>query len=724
MPQIIEGKIKTDTGITLPGVAVSNGLDIVQTDGKGMYALPKYDGTRFVSITTPAGYAVPRFYNDLQQSTDRNFVLQENPAGLSPEFSFVQITDMHISTERRAFSHHLKDDLARIYEDVGDRLSFLIATGDLTAGGKPEEFQAYLEAVETIDLPVYHAAGNHDDDADVTGTPFMDHLGPMHYSFDFGPVHFAVYDGEHYKRDGSTLPDNYDEDRFRYVPSTQDAWLRDDLSLQPADRPVILINHFPWGDDFYRQWRDFPLIATLSGHWHTSRIYPDGNITHYNTPPLGFGGIDHSPRAYRIFTYKDNRLTSEIRALVPKDVFTGIGFRPAPDNKSGRVDRYSESMPTPDGHWPMFQGNPQRTGAADSSMAPPLTPVWRAGTGSGIHMAAPVIAEGKIFQAVKHEDHVEGNRIEALDAENGSRLWSAETDTAVKRAPVYHDGHLFAMTVTGRILALSADAGQPMWTFQLDNPSHRWTYTAPLAYKGRIYAGVSSHFVAMDVRTGETTWQRRDLGHFDWIASYASPAAKDDYLAVAFFTQPLALAVLDAHTGQTIWQIEGSKPYYMYAGPVIGAGMIYTVSGSMVRAFDLKTGTLCWETSVSIHRNQVTPALADGRLFITTGAGTLYALDASDGHELWQWHTDTDVPLFTSYGRDGGTTLSSPVVANGFVYVSGADGHLYAVDADTGTCTWQHDLGVPLAAGPAISGDSLWVGGCDGFLYAFTASGG
>ena len=65
---------------------------------------------------------------------------------------------------------------------------------------------------------------------------------------------------------------------------------------------------------------------------------------------------------------------------------------------------------------------------------------------------------------------------------------------------------------------------------------------------------------------------------------------------------------------------------------------------------------------------------------------------------------------FTPYERQGPTTLSAPTVASGRVYIAGADGYLYVLDAATGACIDQCDLGVPLAAQPKrilTLGDSL-----------------
>ena len=40
----------------LAGVMVTDGLNVVKTDKKGRFSLPGFDKTRFITITTPAGF--------------------------------------------------------------------------------------------------------------------------------------------------------------------------------------------------------------------------------------------------------------------------------------------------------------------------------------------------------------------------------------------------------------------------------------------------------------------------------------------------------------------------------------------------------------------------------------------------------------------------------------------------------------------------------------------
>ncbi|MBN1475437.1 PQQ-binding-like beta-propeller repeat protein, partial [Candidatus Sumerlaeota bacterium] len=65
--------------------------------------------------------------------------------------------------------------------------------------------------------------------------------------------------------------------------------------------------------------------------------------------------------------------------------------------------------------------------------------------------------------------------------------------------------------------------------------------------------------------------------------------------------------------------------------------------------------------------------------------------------------------------------LGSPIIADETVFISSADGHLYALDLTTGNEIWSHDFGVPTLATPCPTGDSLITAAMDGSLVCFRA---
>jgi quinohemoprotein ethanol dehydrogenase len=97
-----------------------------------------------------------------------------------------------------------------------------------------------------------------------------------------------------------------------------------------------------------------------------------------------------------------------------------------------------------------------------------------------------------------------------------------------------------------------------------------------------------------------------------------------------------------------------------------------------------------WEYKTGTNRGmQATPLVIDGVMYTTGPAGRVYALDASNGNLLWQF----EPPLQLKNARGACCDIVNRGVAvwNGKVYVGSFEGILYALDAKDGKVVWQAD---------------------------------
>ena len=69
----------------------------------------------------------------------------------------------------------------------------------------------------------------------------------------------------------------------------------------------------------------------------------------------------------------------------------------------------------------------------------------------------------------------------------------------------------------------------------------------------------------------------------------------------------------------------------------------------------------------------------------------------------------------------GDSVWSSPVVADGRAYVGSYDGNLYAVDVDTGEEVWRFETDDRIDGTPAVVDGVVYVGSGNGTLYALDA---
>lgn len=103
--------------------------------------------------------------------------------------------------------------------------------------------------------------------------------------------------------------------------------------------------------------------------------------------------------------------------------------------------------------------------------------------------------------------------------------------------------------------------------------------------------------------------------------------------------------------------------------------------------------------------------VAEGKVFVGTGRGNLYALDRKGGERLWCYKT-------------GAPILGSAAYEGGMVYVNGADRFCHAVSAGTGSPAWKFETDEPLWAAPVVADGKVFIGGRDGYVYAVDAKSG
>ena len=108
------------------------------------------------------------------------------------------------------------------------------------------------------------------------------------------------------------------------------------------------------------------------------------------------------------------------------------------------------------------------------------------------------------------------------------------------------------------------------------------------------------------------------------------------------------------------------------------------------------------------------PAYSQGKIFAVTSNGSVYAIDARNGREVWH---------ATSFSRFGGREYfyATPAVAYGRVYAPNADGSVYAYGAQTGKLLWARQVGTYAYTAPAVWRRTVFVGTWDGFFVALDA---
>jgi outer membrane protein assembly factor BamB len=111
---------------------------------------------------------------------------------------------------------------------------------------------------------------------------------------------------------------------------------------------------------------------------------------------------------------------------------------------------------------------------------------------------------------------------------------------------------------------------------------------------------------------------------------------------------------------------------------------------------------------------QVQAIVYDGKVFIGTEMGTMYALDAHNGNQVWSYKV-------ASLNFPGGAPILNSVAAgDGRVYFGAMDGAVYALNTADGHLLWRTPISQRLgfSTAPVLADDKVMLGGRDGIFYA------
>ncbi len=159
----------------------------------------------------------------------------------------------------------------------------------------------------------------------------------------------------------------------------------------------------------------------------------------------------------------------------------------------------------------------------------------------------------------------------------------------------------------------------------------------------------------------------------EWTQGISSPATRTAHPALSAVPRPIWTVNIGDGDG---------KRGRITADPVVGGGRIYTLDSKALVTAVSTSGQVLWSQDLTPANDSGSDAsggglaYADGRLYVSSGFGTLTVLDAQTGAEIWQQ-------------RLRATGSGSPSVAGDLVYVVAGDELAWALERDTGRVRWQ-----------------------------------
>jgi outer membrane protein assembly factor BamB len=307
----------------------------------------------------------------------------------------------------------------------------------------------------------------------------------------------------------------------------------------------------------------------------------------------------------------------------------------------------------------------------------------------------------------------------AINSSTRSKLWdyTIYPATTLYATPIVYGDLVYIGTYDGRIYALTIDQGDDRWVYPRRGSIGAIVGSLVIA-NDTLYISSSDGMVyALDAIHGDFKWRSESLADKLWT----SPVIQGDTLYVSTFDghiyalsaetgkalnwsfqAPAGFASRPVIYGDTIFlgsfarhlyaiRIGGDKPLWRFpqekpagnwfwASPIVREGIVYAgcLDGTLY-AINATTGKEIWSYMTRDEENRPSaivssPILMDNLLIVVNESGTVYVFDLAADNR------NRRVLLMTiSIGADVKSSFSAQ---EGLVYIRGEDNKLYVVDIE------------------------------------------
>ena len=292
---------------------------------------------------------------------------------------------------------------------------------------------------------------------------------------------------------------------------------------------------------------------------------------------------------------------------------------------------------------------------------------------------SPVVWDDLVF--VSGSDGRTG-AVFCYDANSGELKWKAETPPATTKPEISEDTgyaaptmcadskRVYAVFATGDVLCLAHD-GTKLWHKQLPDPVVMYGYaSSPLLMGDKLIVQYdldeSQTLFALNVFTGETVWKNER----DASASWSSPKGLVVDGKGMVFTAGNELAELfDLETGEELWWLECMGGEVAASASARDGKIFFSNSGAFTGAFSASEGEILFRNEESPAPDVASAVLFGDQYLLFGSGGTIIAIDANDGHELYEKDLDNGF-------------YASPVAVGGKIVAVDLDGVLYKMEPE------------------------------------------
>lgn len=249
-----------------------------------------------------------------------------------------------------------------------------------------------------------------------------------------------------------------------------------------------------------------------------------------------------------------------------------------------------------------------------------------------------------------------------LDFRTGEKIWDLSLASFVPTQLTRDNERVFAVTATQVLYAININDGKVEWFVDAELPNEIRIHNSapPFIYVNHLFWGLpNGDLVGIEIKSGKKLWRKNPRisggGRFhNYMGTMAVSNASHKGLVFCRYDGLIGSVSLEAgREGELLWQLEGN------------------------------TGN-CTDSDTR-----------SGRFYAVTSSGEVFSMNTDTGKSLW-------API--KLGKD----LSSITAIEEFVFVTGADGNVYAL-SPSGELQWYDKLDARLMSHPIFAGDKMYV---------------
>lgn len=291
-------------------------------------------------------------------------------------------------------------------------------------------------------------------------------------------------------------------------------------------------------------------------------------------------------------------------------------------------------------------------------------------------------------------------------------LWQRDigfgaSDKFLRLTPVIENDIGYSVDHRGLVVAWKLADGKVIWQQRF----HTSAASAISLDKDHLYFGTSRGEVfALAKATGQLLWRRQVSSEV-----LSAPVSYGGFVVVS--TVDGRITALQASNGGQVWAHDRSMPVLSLRGtstPVVTSDIVISgADNGKLTALALSNGNVLWETTIAVPRGRneierlvdidAKPVVSDGVIYVVAYQGRLAAVRIDSGRILWV----RDISSYTGM-----------VVDSNKIYITDADGRLWALDRFNGATIWkQESLLRRSLSRPAFQGRYLVVGDFNGYLH-------